>query len=41
MPDKHMHQQAVMRICQGTLDKDTGRYVVNLRLQNAMESLRC
>ena len=41
LPDKHMYQHAVVRIWQCMLDKDTGRFVVNLNLQNTMDRLRC
>ena len=31
LPDEHMYQQAIMRLCQCAMDKDAGQYAANLR----------
>ena len=49
LPDEHMYQQAIMRLCQGATDKDArqkdaGQYAANLRpktMEDALDRFRC
>jgi hypothetical protein len=34
LPEKHMYHQAVVRLCQGTADKEAGIYASNIRPKN-------
>ena len=43
LPDEHMYQQAIMRLCQGATDKDAGQYAANLRpktMEDALDRFR-
>ncbi|MEW8548560.1 MAG: hypothetical protein AB2693_34090 [Candidatus Thiodiazotropha sp.] len=43
LPDEHMYQQAIMRLCQGANDKDAGQYAANLRpktMEDALDRFR-
>jgi hypothetical protein len=37
LPEKHMYQQAVVGLCQGVADKESGSYASNIR-QGVLET---
>jgi hypothetical protein len=37
LPETHMYQQAVVRLCQGAADKEAGSYASNIRPKNIEE----
>jgi hypothetical protein len=39
LPETHMYQQAVVRLCQGTADKEAGSYASNIRPKNIEEAI--
>lgn len=39
LPDEHMYTQAVMRFCQGSVDKEAGQHAANLRPQSIEEAM--
>ncbi|MES9883358.1 MAG: helix-hairpin-helix domain-containing protein [Sedimenticola sp.] len=39
LPDEHMYQQAVMRFCQGSMDKEAGQHAANLRPKTIEEAI--
>jgi hypothetical protein len=39
LPEKDMHQQAVVRFCQGAADKETGSYAFNIQPKNIEEAI--
>ena len=39
LPEKHMYQQAVLRFCQGAVDKEAGSYASNIRPKNIKEAI--
>ena len=39
LPETHMYQQAVVRICQGAADKEDGSYASNIRPKNIEEAI--
>ena len=39
LPEKHMYQQAVVRLCQGAADKEAGSYASNIRPKNIEETI--
>jgi hypothetical protein len=39
LPETHMYQQAVMRICQGAADKEAGSYASSSRPKNIEEAI--
>lgn len=43
LPERHMYQQAIMRLCQGAADKDAGSYASNIRpssMEEAVDKMR-
>ena len=39
LPEMHMYQQAVVRLCQGASDKEAGSYASNSRPKNIEEAI--
>ena len=39
LPETHMYQQAVVRLCQGAADKEAGSYASNIRPKNIEEAI--
>ena len=39
LPETHMYQQAVLRLCQGAADKEVGSYASNIRPKNIAEAI--
>ena len=39
LPETHMYQQAVVRLCQGASDKEAGSYASNIRPKNIEEAI--
>jgi hypothetical protein len=39
LPEKHMYQQAVVRLCQGAADKEARSYASNIRPKNIEEAI--
>ena len=39
LPETHMYQQAVVRLCQGAADKEAGSYASNSRPKNIEEAI--
>lgn len=43
LPDEHMYQQAILRLCQGAADKEAGSYASNVRpqtMEDAVDKIR-
>lgn len=43
LPDEHMYQQAILRLCQGASDKEAGSYASNVRpqtMEDAVDMIR-
>ena len=43
LPEGHMYQQVVLRLCQGGIDKEAGQYAANLRpfsIEDALDKIR-
>lgn len=43
LPEEHMYQYVILRLCKGALDKEAGSYVLNIRPQtmgNAIDKIR-
>jgi hypothetical protein len=39
LPEKHMHQQAMVRFCQGAADKEAGSCAFNIQPKNIEEAI--